>query len=178
MVVMSPGPSMTNEGLPQIGFTGLNAVLDKGFDRKAVENLSPGGYVALDCTLTKTAVSIFPVLRECTHVQSITAVLADAYETAYEQNAFKADNIFKDQEMVIHGEVRQNGKLISGEDYVELMTGNGSGAVTNIISTDSEALIREYAKVGDAAVLACRGGYRYNLVGSVGTRDCRFLPNY
>jgi hypothetical protein len=168
----------TSAGLPRIVFTGLHAVLSPGFDRGAVESLEPNDYIAVDCVFTKPKDNIFPLLDGCTNLTRVTTVSAPEYEAAYDQNPFRADSKFKDRDVVIYGEVRLTSKLVDGRDYVDLHAQKGFSAVTAILAPEARQMIPEYAKRDEIAVMLCRGGYRYNLVGSVGLKDCRFLQNY
>jgi hypothetical protein len=172
------GLAATDAGLPTIGFTGLEALLASGYDQSFVEDLNPSEYVSVDCTFTEPKSSIFPVLDRCTGLSRPTVISALEYETAYDANVFRADRRLKDKEVVIHGEVRLVAQLIDGRTYVELHARKEFSAVTAIISPAAKRMIPEYAKEGEKAVMVCQGGYRYNLVGSVGLRNCRFLQNY
>jgi len=168
------GVLVTDKGLPLIGFPGLNLTLSKGFDRQRVERLLPGNYISANCVLTKTGEHPFPSLDRCTDLKIVPTVSADAYAEAYQNNMLKADSLFKNQDIILLGSVRGVGKLLTGENYIDLTVGDGFAQVTSIMSADAMPLIHEYAQVGATTVLACRGGYRYNRVGSVGARDCRF----
>jgi hypothetical protein len=169
---------ISEDGLPKITFTGIEAVLNAGYDRRAVENLVPDTYIALECRPSPSREGLFIGLRQCSNPQAIQTVSADDYRAAYDRNPFQADSTFKDQEVVIHGTVRLRSRLNDGSDYVSFTTQGGFSDVVAIPSTDSRPLANEYARVGDVAVLYCRGGARWNLAGSIGLRECRFLQNY
>lgn len=168
----------TEGGLPRIIFTGSHAVLDKNFVLSAVESLEQGEYVAVDCTFTKPDNNIFPLLDRCDNLTKIISVSAAEYKNSYDQNPFRADSIFKDQYVVVHGEVRLADKLTDGRDYVAIHAQKDFSDVTAILSSEAKQMTLDYAKVGQMTTMICYGGYRYNQVGSVGLKDCRFFENY
>lgn len=165
-------------GSPRIVFTGLRASLGQDVDRNVIERLSPGMYVSVSCTFTKPDDNIFPLLTRCTDIAQIAKVSAAEYEVAYDQNLFRADSMFRDKEVIISGEVRLISKLIDGQTYVSLHARRDFSDVTAVVSSDAKGMISEYALAGKLAMMLCRGGYRYNQIGSVGLKECRFLQNY
>lgn len=166
------------DGSPTIVFTGLVLTIEKGLELDTIKQMTPGDYVEADCTWVGSQSGIFPEMNGCRNFSFLTTVSAENYERTYSDNAFSADDELKDRPLVIFGPVRLAGKLTSGEDYVSLEAQPGFSDVTAILAPTSRPLIRTYAKMGELAVMYCRGGYRYNQIGSIGVTDCRFLQNY
>jgi hypothetical protein len=166
------------DGSPTITFTGLVLRVEKGQELGTVKQMKPGNYIEADCTLIGVQSGIFPEMTGCRNLAFPTTLSAEDYEAAYSDNVFNADDELKDRPLVIFGPVRLVGKLNGGEDYVAVEAQPGFSDVTAIVTPANQPLIRTYAKVGELAVMYCRGGYRYNQIGSIGVTDCRFLQNY
>jgi hypothetical protein len=168
---------VTETGLPKITFTGIEAVLRADFDHQLVESLAPDTFIALECRLSSSRVGPFIRLENCSNPDTVQAVSAEDYRTAYDRNPFRADTRFKDKEVVIHGIVRLRSRLNDGSDYISFTTEGGFSDVVAILNPASRRLESDYARVGQVAVLYCEGGARWNLAGSIGLRNCRFLEN-
>jgi tRNA_anti-like len=163
----------TEAGLPDIIFTGVDALLDRDFDRPAVAKLNSGDVIAIECELPARAVLL--KLQRCHHLETLTAVSADDYFDAYQWNPFRGDSRFKDRELVIHGKVLEVGKLTDGKDYVSLGAMNGMADVKAIMAPEAVAMMARYAQPGEQTEMLCRGGYRWNPARWIGLANCRFL---
>lgn len=170
--------SVADGGLPQVGFTAFSARLSQGA-AGAAKDIDSGTYVAVSCAYSKRGDQDSElVLKDCDNLQPIDTVSADDYEKQYQDNAFKADQRYKDNYVVVSGKVSQQAKLIDGKDYIDLETDGGLGSVTAIVSPEARAMTADHGKVGDTAVMLCVGGYRYNEAGSIGLNNCKYLQNY
>lgn len=166
------------DGSPSITFTGLNLKFAKGRDMATVKQMKPGDFIEADCTWVGVTTGIFPEMTGCTSPAFPQTLSAQDYEAAYAENVFSADDMLKDRPLVIFGPVRRVAKLTSGENFVAIEAQPGFSDVTAIVAPSNRSLIRGYAKPGELTVMYCRGGYRYNQMGSIGVNGCRFLQNY
>jgi hypothetical protein len=170
--------SVSDGGLPEVGFTAFGARLSKGA-AEAAKDIDSGTYAALSCVYTKRDNQDSElVLKDCNDLQPIDTVSAEDYEKQYQDNAFKADQRYKDNYIVVFGKVSQQAKLIDGKDYIDLETDGGLGSVTAVVSPEARAMTADHGKVGDTAVMLCTAGYRYNEAGSIGLNNCKYLQNY
>lgn len=170
--------SVSDGGLPEVGFTGFSARLSQGA-AEAAKDIDSGTYVALSCTYTKKDNQDFSlVLKDCSDLQSVDTLSADDYEKQYQNNAFKADQRYKDKFFVVFGKVSRNAKLLDGTDYIDLETDGGIGGVTAIVSPEARVMTSDHGNVGNTAFMLCIGGYRYNEAGSIGLNNCKYLQNY
>lgn len=171
------GIRANEQGLPELRLYNIGAVLDRGVDLTTVAALNPGDYVSVVCDLShELGPKRPPMLKHCSDLRAIPVVSSYDYWREYERNPFRADALYKDKDVVVHGKVRLTGKLTYGEDYVSLNADkDGMADVVAVIYTTSIKLIPKYAKLGRETALYCHAGKRWNLAGSVGFDGCRFL---
>jgi hypothetical protein len=169
-------------GSPLLIFTGVEALLGSSFNQEILEQLRPNMYVAADCRISARGEAMLQPVSDCNNLEVVPAVSADEYNSAYDQNQFSADRQFNQKLVVVYGKVRLVDRLVGGphigDSYVSFETENGFSDVVAIVSDDARGMIATFASVDEPAVMLCRGGRRWNLVGSVGLNECRFLQNY
>lgn len=166
------------DGSASITFTGLILKVAKGDSMALVKQIKPDTFVEADCIWKGVDTGIFPEMTGCTNLAFPQTLSAEEYEAVYAENVFSADEKLKDRPLIIFGTVRLVAKLTNGDDYVSLEAQPGFSDVTAIVAPSNRTMIRSYAKPDNLAVMYCRGGYRYNQVGSLGVNACRFLQNY
>ena len=170
----------TDDGQPKIIFTGIEARISPTVDRNKLEALAPDQYVIVDCQYPRRDKNeaVFAILDDCTSIEQLPALSADEYKAEYDKNMFHADSLYKEQTIVVYGITRLVDNLATGQRYLSFSTENGFSDVVGIIALEDLSLVPGYAKKRDAAVMVCKGGKRWNSVGSIGLDECHFLTNY